>query len=373
MTNDAHNKSRASGAPGVHRLVLDDLRRPGLLGTLRGEMKDLYDFFLDDERRRRLESMHWIKRSFLLLAWLLQALILRLPALRRVLLLVALLLTVIGPTRIDLTTSVSLQTNFRVWSIAILVFILMLELKDKLLIRDEIDVARQVQQDLLPREHPEMDGWTIWSSTLPANDVGGDLIDYVPLPEGQLGATLGDVSGKGMGAALLMAKLQATLRAVAGEYASLSDLGHRLNSILFRDGLDNRFATLFYARLESRSGQVRILNAGHNPPVVTGPHQPEGLAASGLPLGMLGDSTYHEATVDLAPGQMLIAYSDGLTEACDPGGQEYGLQRLKALLPQLHQLTPAAAGACILADANRFTGGGKPADDLSLLILRRHQ
>ena len=307
MTTDPHNKPPASDARGFHRLVLDDLRRPGLLGTLRGEMKDLYDFFLDDERRQRLESMHWIKRSFLLL--------------------VALLFTAIGPTHINLTTTFSLQSNFRVWSIAILVFILMLELKDKLLMRDEIDVARQVQQDLLPRKHPELDGWTIWSSTLPANDVGGDLIDYVPLPEGQLGATLGDVSGKGMGAALLMAKLQATLRAVAGEYASLSDLGHRLNSILFRDGMDNRFATLFYARLERRSGRVRILNAGHNPPVVTGPHQPEGLGASGLPLGMMGDSTYHEATVDLAPGQMLIAYSDGLTEANDPRGQEYGLQR----------------------------------------------
>src|SRR2546425_3758516 len=110
----------------------------------------------------------------------------------------------------------------------------MLELKDKLLARDEIEIARQVQLALLPSRHPQPDGWSLWSFMRPANDVGADLVDYIELPEGRLGVVLGDVAGEGLGAALLTAKLQATLRALVPPCPALSGLGPQMNDILHR-------------------------------------------------------------------------------------------------------------------------------------------
>jgi serine phosphatase RsbU (regulator of sigma subunit) len=251
------------------------------------------------------------------------------------------------------------------------VLVLMLELKDKLVARDEIDVAREVQLNLLPREHPVIGGWEVWSSTRPANDVGGDLVDYLH-EHGEIGVVLGDVAGKGMGAALLMAKLQATLRALATDHADLADLARRLNEILHRDGLDNRFATFFYASIRPGAGRLRWVNAGHNPPLLLrAGGAVEELPASGLPLGVLPGISYTESRVELDSGDLLAIYSDGLSEAADGEEEEYGPERLAALLPGLAALSLEQAGAAILADVDRFTGNRRLQDDLSLVLLRR--
>ena len=258
------------------------------------------------------------------------------------------------------------------WGALFLLVVLMLELKDKLLAKDEIQVARQVQLALLPRTHPELPGWSLWSYSRPANDVGGDLVDYLDLDGFRHGVLLGDVAGKGLGAALLSSKLQATLRALVPQALSLEDLCTQVNTIFYRDGLPNRYATLFYAELQYDSGSVRYVNAGHNPALAIRRDSVERLGASGLPLGMLEGSGYEEASLNLDPGEMLFIYSDGVTEAENIDSEEFGIERLEALTPQLRKLDPESAGHLVLTEIDLFLDGLRPADDLSMVIVKRH-
>ncbi len=355
---------------GLGRLVIDDLRRARLnRGTLR-ELEELYRFYVDDEARRRLASMGRIKRAFWVLGWLLKSLLLKLSPGRALMLVAAMVLVLFE--QLEFAVGVTqIETHPRIWAFLLLLLVLMLELKDKLLARDEIDVARQVQLALLPQRQPNVPGWSVWSYTRPANDVGGDLVDYLEFGADRVGIVLGDVAGKGLGAALLTAKLQATLRAVAPECTSLDELGHRANAILFRDGLDNRFATMFYLELEGHDGRVRYLNAGHNPPCVVGPGRAEQLHASSLPLGMMETASYSEGALDLRPGDVLLAYSDGLTEATNERDEEFGVERVERLLPEIRELAPDQAGPRVLREVDRFLGDLRPGDDLSLVIIRR--
>jgi len=362
---------RRQDEPRLHRVVLDDLRRSGLRGTLARDVQDLYDFYLDEPRRARLESMGRVRRFFVVGFWLFRGLLLKLHPTRRLMLLAAILLGLFGEVSFNLGGDVRVGVDPRFWGILLLLVVLMLELKDKLLARDEIEVAREVQLALLPKRAPNCEGFALWSVTLPANDVGGDLIDYLPLDGRRLGAALGDVAGKGLGAALLMAKLQATLRALAPSCPRLADLGSQINGILHRDGLENRYATLFYLELTPGVGSVRYLNAGHNPPYVIRGATLQTVPSSSLPLGMLPGTTFVEGRVEMNPGDLLVVYSDGLTEARNASGDEFGTERLEALLRQLGVDSPERSGERILAEFRRFVGNERTHDDLSLLLVRR--
>lgn len=362
--------SESSQRTDIRSVVWTDLRRGDLAGNVSRDVRDLYRFYLDGESRRRLESMGRLRRTFWVLGWLFRSLLLKLTPARRALLLAALILTILGWTEF-VAGGLALRFDFRPWGFLLLLIVLMLELKDKLLAKDEIQVARQVQRALLPREQPRLDGWEVWGFTVPANDVGGDLVDYVDLGAGRLGAVLGDVSGKGLGAALLAAKLQATLRALAPDSPSLDELGERMNSILLSDGLANRFSTMFYAELSPDSGHVRYLNAGHNPPILLRREGHETLRPSGRPLGMLEGSSYREGAVEVERGELLAVYSDGITEAENGAGEEFGTGRLETLLRANAEVPLELLGRAILDAVDRFTGGERPSDDRSLVLARR--
>ena len=220
------------------KVFFRDLRQTDFAGTLGRDFRDLYRFYIDPRTRDRLETMGRIPRTFWLLGWLLKSLLVKLSPTRRLLLLAAMVMAVTGHPTFTIQ-AVRVDVDFRLWAFLLLLLILMLELKDKVLAKDEIQVARQVQLALLPREHPRFEGWEVWSYSVPANDVGGDLVDYVELGPDRLGIALGDVAGKGLGAALLAAKLQATLRALGPDAPSLDELGGRVNTILQMDGLPN--------------------------------------------------------------------------------------------------------------------------------------
>lgn len=351
----------------LRRTALEDLRR----GKLRRELGSIYEFYLDDERKERLRRMNRFQRSVYLLAWLLKSLFLKLSPLRRVALLLAGLFAIQGPWVVYFG-KIQAAIDLRPLGFLIVLVILMLELKDKLLARDELEIGRQVQLALLPQDVPAIAGWTVWMYTMPANDVGGDLVDWVPLGAGKVGIALGDVAGKGLGAALLMAKLQSTLRALAPDTPSLVDLGQRLNNILFRDGLPNRFATLVYLELDPAKDEVRLLNAGHLPPLVIRHAGIEKMPPSVPPVGMFADIRYAELAASLAPGESMLVFSDGLTEAVDAQGVYFGDQPLAGLLPRLRGLAPQQAGNLILAEVERFKGEGPPHDDLSLVLVQRN-
>ena len=368
---DAPRGDGAPGqSPGVFKTVLSDIRQGELRRTLRRDLQDLYEFYLEDEARARLKRMPRFKRFFFWTGWLLKQLILKLPPIRRLMLVTALLVVVFGSFSYD-HGNVRIEFSGNPFSFVILLVVLMLELKDKLLARREIEVGRAVQQALLPDTSPTLAGWDIWLFTRPANDVGGDLVDYLSLRGDRLGLALGDVAGKGLGAALLMARLQATIRAFAPDSESLAVLGARMNAILGRDNPKQQFATLVYFELEPGSGEVRLLNAGHPLPISLSAREVQQLPPVALPLGLMTESAYSEQRITLEPGDLLVVYSDGLTEAESREHDLFGEERLLQLIPQLRGMGAEAAGTRLLVEVQRFVADQRQSDDLSLILARR--
>lgn len=354
--------------------VLGDVRRSGLRRTVSQTLADLETFYLSSARQERLKTMGRFRRSLYLVAWLLHAMFLKLTPARRVLLVLACLCWWIGHEQLRPVPNVGVRidVNFPTIGVALLLVILMLELKDKLLARDELADGRSVQRALMPPNRPTIPGWEAWLFTRSANDVGGDMVDCLRVDDRRYGVALGDVAGKGLGAALLMARLQATLRALAPEFPALGDLGGRLNHIFHRDGPANRFASLVYLDLERHSPVVRLLNAGHMPPLVlrTGGALEE-LPRGSVALGVMKGATFEEQAVTLDPGDLLLVYSDGVTEASSPDGEFYGDERLRAVFAASAGLGAEPAGTRVLAAVDAFARDARPFDDLSLVVLAR--
>lgn len=337
--------------------------------SLRETWNDLEAFYLTEDRRKELASKGRAARWFWSGVWLFRSLFLKLTPVRRVLLVVAIVgmfVSMRGSAR-----GAEVSFDFTIPVALLLVGLLMLELKDKLVARHELEAGRAVQQALMPEYCPRLETWEAWMFTRPANDVGGDLVDCLSLADRRVAFMLADVAGKALPAALLMAKVQATLRALATETPSLPALAARTNQILHRDGLPNRFATMVYAEITDGDGTVRLVNAGHMPPVVLSPSGFHELPRGGIALGLIPEAAYEEQAVDLEPGEMLFIYSDGLTEAMNEAGEFFDDSRLRALFPQIRGLSPADAGKRVIAEIDRFIGSRRPYDDVSMVILRR--
>ncbi|UCF66744.1 MAG: SpoIIE family protein phosphatase [Acidobacteriota bacterium] len=362
--------SRARPEPRLRDTVWQDIREGDVPRALRRDFRDIQRFYLDDERRHELARMRPLKRLFVRVFWLLKASLLKLSPARRLLVLAALAFLVLGETRFQ-WGEFSFSSDLGPWSAVILLFVLMLELKDKLLARDEIEIARQVQLALLPHEAPRLDGWSIHLFTRPANDVGGDLVDAIRLAPDQLALILGDVAGKGLGAALLAAKLQATLRALAPGHRSLDALGQQLNRIMTRDGLPNRFSTLFYLEIAAEGDEVRYLNAGHCPPFVVRGSRVDLLKPASLPLGIDAEEHFAEGRLSLAPGEALVAYSDGVTEARNAADEMFGERRIERALERLRGRGVSEIGARLVRAVDDFVADERRDDDLSLVIVAR--
>ncbi|MCX6542980.1 MAG: PP2C family protein-serine/threonine phosphatase [Acidobacteria bacterium] len=350
----------------------DDVRSGGFWATIRRTFEDLESFYLSDEYRLRLQELSRFKRFFVRLWWLLKSLFLKLSPARRVMLIVALVFLVSG--RMTFSTDDGRTgggVDVPLLSGVLLLLLLMLELKDKLVARHELAAGRAVQRALMPEGNPTVPGWDVWLYTMPANDVGGDLVDHLEVEPGRHAMALADVAGKALPAALLMAKVQSTLRALATEASSLEDLASRVNTILCRDGLPNRFVTLVYLDVHANSGHVTLVNAGHMPPIVLSTAGFHDLPRGNIAMGLMPRATFEEQRVELQPGEMLVVYSDGLTDAMNASGEFYGDERLRALMPGLAALTSADAGARLLSSVSTFINNARPYDDISLVILKR--
>lgn len=354
----------------LRKTIVNDFRTGDILESLRKDFKELYRFYIDAETQERLKSYGRAKR-FLHSSWyLLKSLLLKLTPARRFLLLLSIVLFFFSDIKYSTNNfNVSIQNSVISYLLALLV--LMLELKDKLLAHDELQIGRTVQKALLPEESPTLAGWSIWLFTRPANDVGGDLVDYINLEGSRLGLALGDVAGKGLGAALLMSKLQSTLRAIAPDYESLSELGERINLIFCRDSLPSRFATLVYVELSENSGTVRLLNAGHLPPYVLHGSKVDELSRGAPALGLIKSSKYDEQRVEMGPGDLMVVYSDGVTEARNEKDEFFGDQRLISIISHSAGISPDKVGDRILQAVDNFVGDAPRSDDLSLVIIKR--
>jgi sigma-B regulation protein RsbU (phosphoserine phosphatase) len=351
------------------RRVFGEAWRGGFRRAVAQTFEDLEAFYLSEERQQRLAGMGRARRWLYLGAWLLKSLFLNLTPARRVLLALALILLSVRAQWGG--GGHSLQIDFGVLAVGLLLLLLMLELMDKLVARSELQAGRVVQQALLPKEAPQVAGWDVWMSTRPANEVGGDLVDFVPHEDGRVGLVLADVCGKGLPAALLAARLQATLLAFIPGLPSLAELAAKLHRVFRTRGLENRFATLVYLELEPGSARIRLVNAGHMSPLVVGPGQVQPLPAGGPALGIPGATTYKEQSIDLAVGQTLVVYSDGVTEAVNEGHAFFGNERLLGSLRETAGRSAAEVARQLLGAVEAFVGEARWHDDVSLVVVRR--
>ncbi|MBM2809332.1 MAG: Serine phosphatase RsbU (Regulator of sigma subunit) [Chloroflexi bacterium] len=236
-------------------------------------------------------------------------------------------------------------------------------------IAQELEVARLIQQNFLPKHVPELIGWQLAARYQPAREVGGDFYDFIELPEGCLGIVLGDVSGKGVPAALLMSATRAVLRASAQRLMAPGEVLRRANEVLCPDMPRNMFVTCFYAVLDPVSARLRYANAGQSLPYLRTETGVVELRACGMPLGLLPDMGYDEKEVEVVPGASVLFHSDGLAEAHDVEGQMFGMPRLRALVAS------GSGGAelisQLLAELGRFARAGEQEDDVTLVTLER--
>jgi phosphoserine phosphatase RsbU/P len=233
----------------------------------------------------------------------------------------------------------------------------------------EIAEAKAIQERLLPREIPQMAGYEIATSWQSARIVSGDYFDVLALGEDMLGLCIADVAGKGIPAALLMSNLQAAVRGLSSPSLTPDLLCNSLNSLVWKNTHTDRFITLFYAQLDGSGGRLRYANAGHNPPLVVragGTH--ERLEEGGGVLGVFETQDFDLGTVDLAAGDRLVLFTDGVTEASNREGEEFGEQRLLSLLEENRALPANVLKEKIAAAISEFSGGHL-ADDATLLIL----
>ncbi len=368
---DQEGKQNSTRRESFGRTLLNDLNS-GIHRSWKQDWQDLYAFYFDEESRRRLEKMGRVRRAFTIFAWLLKECFFKLTPPRRLLVVFAVILFLFG-TSFDLNTRpINISVHPGILSFLVLLLVLMLELKDKLEAHDELEVGREVQKAILPQDNPVFPGWEIWMYTRPANNVGGDMVDYLFVTPDRLAVVLGDVAGKGLGAALLMAKLQATIRAVVAETANLAALGAKINAIMHRDGVAGRFATLAHLEPVAGEGAVRLLNAGHPPPLIRRRDgRVETLEPAAPPIGILPQAEFIEQRVIMEPGELMLVYSDGLSEAVDEKGEFFGDEQVEALVGRLGEVGAQEAGLRILAEVERFSGHARPHDDLSLILLRR--
>src|SRR3954463_4290927 len=250
--------------------------------------------------------------------------------------------------------------------------LVLLEVADRLSLKNDLEIARDIQQAMLPSGLYTGPGVETVGISRPANTVGGDFYDILPLPDGRLVVAVGDVAGKGSPAALLMALLLAILRTLVDERLEPADLAQRLNVQVCRHAPASRFITLFYAVYEPSSGLLTYVSAGHMPPLVMRRDGAcERLSDGGIALGMFEQSTYTTGRVMLQPDDLVAVYSDGITEAENPQGRPFDEIGLETALRALAGNTLSETGAGVVRAVERHTDEKKFADDLTILLLRR--
>ena len=356
--------------PRLRDTFKEDFRRKDLFQTLRKEFKELTKFFIEDDKETELKRMGIIKRYFYMTWWLLKILFLKLTPLRRILLLIGVVLVFFSGT-VSVNNRVFFMSNSHILGGLLILFVLMLELKDKLLAKTELQEGKAVQKALMPVSNPDIHGWDICIKSFPANDVGGDLIDFFQINESKYALVLGDISGKGLGAALMMSKLQSTIRALYLEYERPELLIESVNKIFYRDSLPHQFASLIYIELDTNSNSLSIVNAGHLPPIIVKENEPEVLKKGGIAIGLAQNSKYSSFLINLNNKEQIFVYSDGLTETMNEYNQLFGEIRLKKILKKYISLDPSSLVDKILLNLSIFKGEAPIHDDVSILALKR--
>jgi phosphoserine phosphatase RsbU/P len=361
------------------------------------ETPEAYRFFARGINTAELEGLPWHRRAIKYLQAFFMAFTMRLSPARRAIYGVALVCCVfglfklfegIGFLRIPIPLSMYYVRVFvpslvfrdgTVWLLMgflLMNLLVLLEVADRLSLKRDLEVAREIQQAMLPSGIWIGAGVEAFGVTRPANTVGGDFYDILPQPDGRVIVALGDVAGKASPAALLMALLLAMLRTLVDEGLEPAALFERLNVQICRHAPPSRFITLFLARYDPVTGRMDFVNAGQTPPLIRRNNGTfERLTTGGIALGMFPGSTYVAGDAWLGPGDALVMYSDGVTEAEDPSGEpfdEAGLERTLALYPGAFPNASAAdIGRSLMDAVDHHRRDSRLGDDLTVLVLSR--
>jgi len=307
------------------------------------------------------------------------ALVLKMTPARRVLFLVALVIFLLSSLKLQIG-AFFLDVKFEFVAAALFLLLLSLELADKVTMKRDLEIAREIQTWLVPSFPPEVPGAEIAFASRPQNSVAGDYYDAffateAPADGGKLTLVIADVAGKSIPAALLMATLQASLRTIAGEGASLADLVMRLNRYACGYSMDGRrFTTAVLAEYEPSTRRLSYVNAGHNTPILRRANgDMEKLDVGGVPLGIESAAPYESSTKDLHPGDALIFFTDGVVEAFDENGAEFGNERWLAAIRSLPEVTAQESLHFLMTRVDAFVGATRQSDDITCMIFRCHR
>ena len=361
------------------------------------ETPEAYRFFARGIITAELEGLPWHQKAVKYAQGFFLAFTMRLSPARRLMYGVAVVLSVFGllqlfngfglmrvpipvalfffhisiPAPLFANGTIALLSGFLLMNLLVL-----LEVADRLSLKRDLEVAREIQNAMLPEGTWSGPGVEAFGLTKPANTVGGDFYDILPQPDGTVLVALGDVAGKASPAALLMALLLAILRTLVDDRMPLTALVKRLNVQVCRHAPASRFITLFLASFTPATGRLEFVNAGQTPPLLRRQNGSiERLLQGGIALGMFEGSTYQAGELQLNPGDALLMYSDGLTEAESPDGQpfdEAGLERTLALYAGAYQKSAAAdLGKAVFDAVERHRRDQRLQDDLTVLVLSR--
>lgn len=355
--------------------ISDGITIQQLWAQFRADARDSYQFYSKEVDRTPLEGESRWKRFWRTARGLFWAMIMKLSPGRRVLLLIALVLLFLpgisiqrGDAEVQSDTGTS-----KFFAGVVLVVLLAMELSDRVTMKRDLEIAREIQSWLMPSEAPSVPGVDIAFANRPANTVAGDYYDAFFRPNGRLLIVVADVVGKSVPAALLAATLQASLRTLAALPGSLPELVCQVNRYACEQSLQGRrFTTGFVAELEPATGTLTYVNAGHNWPVLRHASGAiERLETGGLPLGISAARPYQCGAATLARGDLLLIFTDGLVEAEDDREREYGEARMLSVVQALQSPTAAGAIKGIMSSVDSFVGLTRQHDDITCLLLRK--
>jgi sigma-B regulation protein RsbU (phosphoserine phosphatase) len=337
------------------------------------EARSSYGLYSREVDWERVRAARGWKRPFRAAWALFKVFLMKLSPARRVLLLAAILCLLWPRAQIAGRNVIAFDAGGL--GVLLLFALLALELADRVTMKRDLEIAREIQHRLLPEQPPQIPGWEMAFRTRAANTVGGDYYDAFPRPTApdRILLSVADVAGKSVPAALLMATFQASLEALAALPGSLAELVRGLNRYTSAHSLDGlRFTTAFVAELDPSTGALDYVNAGHNAPfLLRASGATERLPATGLPFGIAAGSVYEDGRVSLDSGDLLVVFSDGVVEAVNSSEEEYGEIRFREVLGRMRGATAQNLLEAVFFDVDRHAGQARPHDDITCLVLRR--
>jgi len=340
------------------------------------DARSSYSFYGKDVDWDEVNKLPKWKRPFRVAYQLFWAMMNKLTPARRVLLLIAIVLLGVSGIQFH-SDKVNADLDFRLISALLFLLLLSLELADKVVMKRDLEIAREIQTWLVPSDPPLITNAEVAFSTRPQNSVAGDYYDaFYPLKtaagDGKLMLVMADVAGKSVPAALLMATLQASLRTIASEGPPLSQLAERLNHYACEHSLGGqRFTTAVIAEFDPATRQLSYVNAGHNSPVVRRANGDiQRLESSGLPLGIHSGATFPATQIDLQPNDTLILFTDGVVEAFNAANEEFSDARWINVIRSLRGLSAQATLRSLMKSVEDFVGPTRQSDDITCLVLQ---